>query len=50
MDKVLYLCDNRACDTCSYPICMHTTDITHAKHFVLGMDHKTYVEQEDNEE
>ena len=29
-DTVLYLCDRKACDNCSYPLCNHTTDISHA--------------------
>ena len=28
-DTVLYLCDRKACDNCSYPLCNHTTDISH---------------------
>ena len=48
MADILYLCDKRACEKCSYPICKHTTDITHAKHFVLGMGGgEFYVEVED---
>lgn len=47
MSKVLYICDRRACKSCSYPTCKHTTDITHAEHFSLGMDNETFVELED---
>lgn len=32
-DTVLYLCDRKACDNCSYPLCNHTTDISHAVNF-----------------
>lgn len=32
-DTVLYLCDRKACDNCSYPLCNHTTDISHAFNF-----------------
>lgn len=32
-DDVLYLCDRRACNNCSYPKCKHTSDIRHAKNF-----------------
>lgn len=31
--KIAYLCDKTACQNCSYPMCSHTTDITHAKNF-----------------
>ena len=39
-DTVLYLCDRKACDNCSYPLCNHTTDISHAFNFekVLAVD------------
>lgn len=30
---ILYLCDQKACQNCSYPMCRHTTDIEHAKNF-----------------
>lgn len=54
MSDVLYLCDRRACsDKCSYPVCSHTTDIRHAKNFVLGVSVEselTFIEQEDSEE
>ena len=40
----LYLCDRRACKHCS-PECRHTTDITHAKNFELGIDGVTMVEK-----
>lgn len=33
--KIAFICDRRACDTCSYPNCKHTTDIKHAENFVL---------------
>lgn len=32
-DVVLYVCDRRACHKC-YPECHHTSDISHAVHFV----------------
>lgn len=31
--KILYLCDRRACEKCSYPDCQHTTDVYHARNF-----------------
>ena len=33
MSPVLYLCNRRKCDDCSYPICKHTEDIRFAKNF-----------------
>jgi len=30
---VIYLCDKKACDKCSYPECKHTFNIDHAKNF-----------------
>lgn len=33
MSAVAYLCDRRACKRCSYPLCRHTLDITHAVNF-----------------
>lgn len=27
----LYLCDQKKCEKCSFPTCMHTADINHAK-------------------
>ena len=40
---VLYRCDRRACETCSFPICQHTSDISHAADFHRNAD-GTYVE------
>ena len=40
---VLYRCDRRACETCSFPDCQHTPDITHAVDFHKDID-GTYVE------
>ena len=31
--NILYLCDQRACQDCTYPDCEYTTDIHHAKNF-----------------
>ena len=31
--KIAYICDRRACETCSYPNCIHTFDISHAADF-----------------
>lgn len=33
--SVLYICDKRACNSCNEP-CEHTTDIRHAKNFVIA--------------
>ena len=32
---ILYECDRQKCTDCSWPICQHTSDITHAKNFKL---------------
>lgn len=31
--KIIYLCDRKKCNNCSYPMCKHTSDINHAKNF-----------------
>lgn len=33
-EEVLYICDRKKCDKCSYPQCRHTFDISHAASFV----------------
>lgn len=35
---ILYVCDQRACSHCSYPLCNHTTDIHHAVNFRRDYD------------
>ena len=30
---ILYLCDQKKCIRCSYPLCQHTADIRHAANF-----------------
>jgi hypothetical protein len=30
---ILYICDRRRCEKCSYPDCQFTTDIRHAANF-----------------
>lgn len=30
---VVYICDRKQCENCSYPLCEHTTDISHAINF-----------------
>ena len=42
-DTILYLCDRRTCEKCS-PECRHTTDITHARNFELGLDGMSWIE------
>ena len=32
-NSVIYICDRKKCENCSFPTCGHTTDITHAVHF-----------------
>lgn len=41
--EVLYRCDRRACFTCRFPDCQHTSDISHAVDFHKD-EHGTYVE------
>lgn len=31
IERYLYLCDQKKCKNCTYPICRHTEDIKHAK-------------------
>ena len=31
--EIVYLCDRKACDECSWPTCQHTADICHAVNF-----------------
>lgn len=31
--RILYICDRKKCEDCSYPICCHTEDVAHAKNF-----------------
>lgn len=31
--QIAYICDRQQCGNCSYPLCSHTTDITHAVNF-----------------
>ena len=32
-NKILYLCNRKKCENCSYPTCKHTTDIDYAVSF-----------------
>lgn len=43
-DHIAYLCDRMACDNCHPETCSHTTDIRHAKNFVLVGDDR-YMEE-----
>lgn len=43
-DKIAYLCDRHACPNCHPETCSHTTDIRHAKNFVLLGDDR-YMEE-----
>lgn len=43
--SVLYLCDTKACSDCHGEPCYHTTDITHAVNFEVGIDGVYYVEK-----
>ena len=48
--NILFLCDRKACEKCSYPQCRHTPELEHAKNFApAGFTKRTdgvYVEQE----
>lgn len=44
VSNIVYLCDRKQCENCSYPLCKRTFDISHAKNFVL--QDGFYVEQE----
>ena len=41
MSNILYVCDRRACASCS-PCCEHTKDLNHAKNFTKEFDY--YIE------
>lgn len=36
--KITYLCDREKCERCSYPTCERTSDIMHAKNFMVFHD------------
>lgn len=36
MLEMFYLCDRKACKICSYPLCQHTSDPSHAINFDKG--------------
>lgn len=48
--NILFLCDRKACEKCSYPQCRHTPELEHAKNFApAGFTKRTdgvYVEQD----
>lgn len=48
--KILFLCDRKACEKCSYPQCRHTQELEHARNFApAGFTKRTdgvWVEQE----
>ncbi len=44
---ILYLCDGKQCgDSCPNARCKHTSDISHAKNFVIKGNHNSYWEKE----
>lgn len=49
--NILFLCDRKACEKCSYPQCRHTPELEHARNFApAGFTKRTdgvWVEQED---
>ena len=48
--NILFLCDRKACEKCSYPTCRHTPELKHARNFApAGFTKRTdgvWVEQE----
>lgn len=48
--KILFLCDRKDCEKCSYPQCRHTQELEHARNFApAGFTKRTdgvWVEQE----
>lgn len=48
--NILFLCDRKACEKCSYPQCRHTPELEHARNFApAGFTKRTdgvWVEQE----
>ena len=45
--NVLYVCDRLKCENCSWPLCGHTRDITHAVNFEKDDVGDLYIEKED---
>jgi hypothetical protein len=44
--NVIYLCDRKKCEKCSFPLCKHTTDIKHAIRFKQSeFDESVYIEE-----
>lgn len=40
--NILFLCDRKACEKCSYPTCRHTTELEHARNFApVGFTKRT---------
>lgn len=49
--KILYLCDQRACEDGCCELCKHTSDIRHAKNFqLMNSDDVIFMEMEDQAE
>ena len=44
--QVVYLCDRRQCERCTYPECKHTCDLEHAENFTR-VDKDKWMEKED---
>lgn len=48
--NILFLCDRKACEKCSYPQCRHTPELEHARNFApAGFTKRTdgvWIEQE----
>lgn len=43
---IFYLCDRKACTSCRYPECKHTTDIAHAEYFFVN-GNGNFIEKEE---
>ena len=46
--KVMYICNLKKCDNCSYPSCEHTSDIAFAQNFRHIAGTNIYMEEEHN--
>ena len=47
INPIVFLCDRRACEKCSFPQCKHTFNIKHAKNFECSPN-EIYIEKEHN--
>lgn len=47
--KIVYICDGSRCSVCNMDMCMHTTDIEHAKNFQKLEDTGVWMEKQEKE-